>query len=271
MNNIIFGLYNGYNSLKTEKGGIFYFMKSLRKYDNNCKVVILCEKRFLFDDLTSFSKEMNFEIYSDFGIFGNNDDIFLMMYYRFFIYKKYLNESRELFEKVLLTDISDVIFQESPFTIKFTEDLYCASEINKFSDDSYSSYLNRHWIDEINILLNKNNNVNYINKNVICAGTILGTCQGILKYLDFFANIQKQKIVNDQGLLNYFVYNDNTISKTVNKNPLSNSKLLTLDNVSFESLDKDENQYIINKKGEKYSIIHQINRCNFNFMLSLVD
>ena len=62
MNNIIFGLYNGYNSLKTEKGGIFYFMKSLRKYDNNCKVVILCEKRFLFDELTSFSKEMNFEM-----------------------------------------------------------------------------------------------------------------------------------------------------------------------------------------------------------------
>jgi hypothetical protein len=92
-----------------------------------------------------------------------------------------------------------------------------------------------------------------------------------LKYLDFFANIQKQKIVNDQGLLNYFVYNDNTISKTVNKNLLSNSKILTLDNVSFESLDKDENKYIINKKGEKYSIIHQINRCNFNFMLSLVD
>jgi hypothetical protein len=270
MNNIIFGLYNGYNSLKTEKGGIFYFMKSLRKFDNNCKVVILCEKRFLFDELISFSKEMNFELFSDFGIFGNNDDIFLMMYYRFFIYKKYLNESKKIFEKVLLTDISDVIFQESPFNINFSGNLYCALEINKFSDDSYSSYLNRYWIDEINVLLNQNNNENYINKNIICAGTIIGSYDGILKYLNYFSNTQKQKIVNDQGLLNYFVYNDKTITKTVDKIPHTYSKILTLDNISFESLDKNDNRDIINKNGEKYSIIHQINRCNFNFMLSLV-
>ena len=34
MNNIIFGLYAGYKSLTTTNGGILYFMKSLRKYND---------------------------------------------------------------------------------------------------------------------------------------------------------------------------------------------------------------------------------------------
>ena len=270
MNNIIFGLYNGFNSLKTEKGGIYYFMKSLRKYDDKCKVVILCEKKYLFDELLSFSNEMNFEIFTDFGIYGNNDDIFLMMYYRFEIYKKYLQKCNQPFDKILLTDISDVIFQESPFNISFTEDLYCALEVNKFSDDTYSSYLNRYWIQDIERLFNVNNYQIYINKNVICAGTIIGTYEGVLNYLDFYSNTQKQRIVNDQGLLNYYVYNYNTFLKSVSIKPFTESKILTLDNVAFETLDKNENQNIVNKNGEKYSIIHQINRCNFNFMLNLV-
>ena len=45
MNNIILGVYDGYNSLKTSKGGIYYFLKSLRKYNSDCKVVIICEKK----------------------------------------------------------------------------------------------------------------------------------------------------------------------------------------------------------------------------------
>ena len=51
MNNIIFGVFNGYNSLFTKKGGIYYFMKSLRKYNENCKIVIICEKKNIFNDL----------------------------------------------------------------------------------------------------------------------------------------------------------------------------------------------------------------------------
>ena len=33
----------------------------------------------------------------------------------------------------------------------------------------------------------------------------------------------------------------------------------------------DDNKNIINENGEKYSIIHQINRCNLPFMLRLVE
>jgi len=57
--NIIFGVYNGYNNIKTEKGGIYYFIKSLRKYNKECKVVILCEKENIFYELKKLCDENN--------------------------------------------------------------------------------------------------------------------------------------------------------------------------------------------------------------------
>ena len=262
MNNIILGVYSGYNSLKTAKGGIYYFLKSLRKYNKSCKVVIICENNKCFEDLIIFSKEMDFEIYCNFTTKYN------MMFYRFEIYKKYLEETNEKFNKVLLSDINDVIFQEDPFNINFTEELYCALECNVLTDsNNNSSNINRNWINECNHL-SINDYENYKNKYVICAGTILGNYDGIIKYLYFFINVQRIKIVNDQGLLNVYIYNYLTSKKILN---YTESKILTLDRISFDTLNIDINQNIINNNGEKYSIIHQIDRCNLPYMLNLVE
>ena len=123
MSNIIFGVYAGYNSLKTPSGGIYYFFKSLRKY-SDCKVVVVCEKSQIFTDLINFSNEMNFEIYSDFEPRYNNN--VFNIYNRYELYKKYIKESNLIFDKILLSDMNDVIFQDDPFSIDFTEELYCA-------------------------------------------------------------------------------------------------------------------------------------------------
>jgi len=193
MNNIILGVYNGYNSLKTINGGIYYFLKSLRKYNSNCKVVIICEQNNIFEDLIKFSNEMNFEIYSNFITKYN------MMYYRFELYNNYLKKNP--FNKVLLSDINDVIFQEDPFSINFTEELYCALEQSILSDNDNSSLINMVCINECNHL-SENNYNNYKYKYVVCAGTILGSYNGIIKYLEFYKDTQNIKTVNDQGLLN---------------------------------------------------------------------
>jgi hypothetical protein len=262
MPNIIFGVYNGYNSLKTWKGGIYYFMKSLRKYNRDCKVVIVCEKSYLFQDLITFSKHMNFEIYTDFNM------KYKMMYYRFEIYKKYLDEKKTSFDKILLSDINDVIFQEDPFKIQFTEDLYCALEGNNYSDkNNSSSNLNMEWIQECNPF-DGNHPENYIDQYVVCAGTILGTYQGIQNYLQFYSGIQKKRVVNDQALLNIYVYNFAASKKIIE---YKKSNILTLDKILFKTLNFDNNGNIINENGEKYNIIHQIDRCNLQYMLSLVE
>ena len=145
MNNIIFGLYSGYNSLKTNNGGIYYFMKSLRKYNSDCKVVIICEQNKIFKDLIIFSNEMNFEIYTDFKT------KYSLQQSRYEVYYDYLNKHNIIFDKILLSDINDVIFQEDPFIINFTEELYCALEQSILSDtNNSSSKCNMNWINKFN-------------------------------------------------------------------------------------------------------------------------
>jgi hypothetical protein len=193
---------------------------------------------------------MNFEICSNFTTKYN------MMYYRFEIYNNYLKESNVTYDKILLADINDVIFQE---------DLYCALEQSIITDDNNSSNMNRSWINESHYLTGKDYSI-YNNQHVICAGTILGNYDGIIKFLEFYINVQRFKMVNDQGLLNVYVYNFLSSKKCIK---YTESKILTLDRISFDTLNIKNNS-IVNNNGEKYSIIHQINRCNLPFMLSLV-
>jgi hypothetical protein len=266
MKNIIFGLYNGYTSLKTDNGGIYYFMKSLRKYNKNCKVVVVCEKNKIFRNLILCSLRYNFEIYSDFEVKYD------MIFQRFEIYKKYLDEKKsqknKQYNKVLLSDMNDVIFQDDPFSIDFTEEIYCALETNIIIDREKRTKedVNINWINESRHLF-KDYHI-FQNRRVACAGTILGTYHGIQKYLDFFVKVQKNKIVNDQGLFNVYVYNY-LQSKKMKK--YEKSKILTLDRIPFESLHLDNNNYVVNEKSEKYCIVHQINRCNVQFFLQMVN
>ena len=46
----------------------------------------------------------------------------------------------------------------------------------------------------------------FIDKQVVCAGTILGTQAGIQKFLDWYIDVQTQHlyVINDQGLYNIY-------------------------------------------------------------------
>jgi hypothetical protein len=264
MNNIIFGLYNGYNSLKTSSGGIYYFMKSLRKYNTECKIVIVCERYNIFKDLVHFSKEMNFKIYTNFKTrYGLQQS-------RYEVYYEYLNNTNDVFDKILLSDVNDVIFQEDPFAIDFTGDIYCALEQSILTDkNNSSSECNMNWIDKYNNC--QKNYANFNDQFVVCSGTILGTFAGIKTFLHFYDNVQKTNPIDihgiDQGIYNIYVYNYLSSKQLVH---YKESKILTLDKIQFKMLNFDSDDNIINDKGEKYSIVHQINRCNLPFMLSLV-
>ena len=283
MNNIIFGLYAGYKSLTTTNGGILYFMKSLRKYNDKCKVVVFCEKIDMFDELETFSKEMNFEIYNDFTSMAEVSDstynherdrwawpnFFGSPLDRNILCKKYLDNTNEIFNKIYLLDMNDLIFQDDPFSIEFTEDLYCALEGNPLIDNyNCSSRTNMEWINKCDHLINYNTYHNYHGKFVVCHGTLLGTDSGIRTYLNFYSNTEKIKPVVDQGVLNVYVYNYLNSKQIIN---YRRSKILTLDRISFDNLNIDSNDDVINDNGEKYAIIHQINRCNLPFFINKVS
>lgn len=265
---VILGVYSGYRSIKTYKGGIYYFARSLRKYNKDCKVYVLCEKQKLFKELEDLCAEYNLEIYSDFTFRYD------LMLQRYEIYQEILAKLLgDNVDKVLFCDLDDVVFQGDPFSIQFEEPLYCAAEQNILSDvSSSSSGLNRHWMGQAAYVTDYQINT-FEDQPVVCAGTILGNYNGIQDCLKFYAGTQSKRQTSreipDQGLYNIYIYyhTDASFRKIL---PHKNSQILTLDNVIFDTLAVQNNQ-IVNANGELYKIIHQINRCNPEFMKSLAD
>lgn len=266
--NVIFGVYNGYNSLTTDKGGIYYFAKSLRKYNQDCKVVVLCEQDKVFEGLEELCVDYNFEIYSDFTFEYD------LMLYRYKVYQQVLTAwGNQGINKVLFCDLDDVVFQADPFSIEFDEQLYCAAEKNILSDTrNSSSGLNRYWIEQASYVTKYTSNT-FENQPVVCAGTILGKYSGVLDVLKFYNNALRNRIsyreIPDQGLYNIYIYN-HTGADFKKILPYKESQILTLDNVVFDELSVQEGK-VVNNNGQTYAIIHQINRCNPEFMKGLAE
>ncbi len=266
--NVILGTYSGYGSVRTDKGGIHYFAKSLRKYNKDCKVIVLCEKHKVFKELEEICIKYNMQLYTDFSF------TYELMLNRYEVYHKILSTwSKESINRILFCDLDDVVFQGDPFSIKLDEQLYCAAEKNMLTDqNSGSSGLNRHWIQQASYVANYDSS-NFENQPVVCAGTILGTYSGIMDYLNFYTNAMSNRSnsrdVPDQGLYNIYIYNY-TKPEFRKILPYRKSQILTLDSVTFEELNIKDG-WIVNDKGAVYNIVHQINRCNPDFMKGMAE
>ena len=277
MTNVVIGIYNGYDSIVVPKGGIYFFLNSLRKHNKTCKVIILCQQQYHITCLKEICQDLNAEIYSDFSFdelpvlienmdnLKENQFLTINLVYRFIIFKKILESMSEEINSVLMTDVSDVIFQGDPFEIDSGEELYCAMEKNVLSDNAnYSSLLNMQWINQFKFMPNFNTEC-FDNKLVACAGTIYGKYKPIMEYLAYYKDLNEYRFCNDQGLYNIYVHDIKKLSVL----PYTESRILTLDKMEFSELKKDDKGRLVNNKGELYNIIHQACRCNYHYMLSL--
>jgi len=265
-NELVIGCYNYKEpKLSSYKGGIKIFIESLRKFNKTCTIIVL---------MNTCPPEIK-------DLFNKNNVNCLLgfkeklMYTRFIKYYQIINRYKS-FNKILLCDLDDVIFQSNPFDIKLdTNKLYCAQEILSYNDLSdVGTLLNLKWIryaHKFNIGLKNIYIKNYKNKNIICAGTILGNRNAILSYLIWYEKIQTKavKLRNDQALLNIYAYEygDNTI--IVER--YHDGQILTLNGMNFENIRKDSNGFLINSNEEKYCIIHQIDRCGEENLKYLKD
>jgi len=213
----------------------------------------------------NFCKEMNVELNS--SIPNSINNIYHLILYRFCHIYNLLKEETQKYNKIMMSDLTDVIFQEDPFSIEINSGLYLAAEQSILNDKyNSSSELNMDWIKQYSFLNDLDHN-NFNNKYIICAGTILGYYNDIIKYLNDYCTINKY-LNNDQAFLNIYIYNYN---KEIEVIKYTESKILTLDKIDFNDLDKNEKGLIVNKNKEVYSIIHQIDRCNLLYMLDIVE
>ena len=276
--NVVLGLYDGYSSLDTPKGGLGLFVESFRYYNKDDKIVIFVQSKNIFPELKDLAKRFDLELcgYNEEDMLKWNED---RQTYRLLLYNDWLDNKIELFNKVLLSDTNDVMFFGNPFDIE-TKSVYCALEKTKYCNDSgenmSSLMCNLGWLDRvgwaINInnltatCLNKSNAENIVfGKNVICSGTIIGKSEAIMKYL---SKVTKNNLVTytglDQGCWNTYVYSQppDALDMVI----FEHSKILTLDSIDHSTISKDEEGFYLNEKGEKYLIVHQIDRGCFNLI-----
>lgn len=200
MKNLVLGAAIGYRPKDTKT-----FVKSFRKHNKVDDVFLLVYKNIDAEGETKeFLKEYNInylvcdETYVK-GASINNT--------RYFKYLEFLKENR--YKNIFLTDVRDVVFLENLFDGLFANEfLWCFEEDGVIGKNPYM----KRWIEAVfdTSILDR-----LKTKKIICSGTIIGSYDNIVKYLErmchFIKNLDKwsYKITGiDQGIHNWIVYNE---------------------------------------------------------------
>ena len=123
---------------------------------------------------------------------------------RYFAYQRFLQENRDLYDRVLLTDVRDVFFQSDPFAVGQPKPVCFSLEDTKIMWEP----VNQGWLRDVygeEIL------ASVAEQHVACSGTTLGTIAGIEGYLDVVCKELGTRAFNrmevyDQGIHNYIVW-----------------------------------------------------------------
>jgi capsular polysaccharide biosynthesis protein len=123
---------------------------------------------------------------------------------RYFGYRDFLRREASSYRSVLLTDVRDVYFQSDPFAIRHPKAVCFALEDTKIMWEK----LNQSWVRDVygeDVLQTIAAN------HVTCAGTLIGTTEGILTYLDLLCAELSDRAYDrsrsyDQGIHNYILW-----------------------------------------------------------------
>jgi hypothetical protein len=128
------------------------------------------------------------------------------------VYRDFLQSNFKDVERILICDVRDVIFQDDPFKHKKEAELefFCESELIKNDECNGPWWMGGTYGQEV--LDHLGNNL------IICAGTTIGTRDGMLLYLNELINeidrmivmrgqeLQKTRPVVDQVCHNFLIY-----------------------------------------------------------------
>ncbi|WP_419785232.1 hypothetical protein [Pseudodesulfovibrio sp.] len=176
---------------------------------------------------------------------------------RYFCYRDFLLATLPQAERILLTDVRDVIFQADPFSPHWAEGLTCAEEDRRMTIGSCPH--NSHWIRQH---LGEDALSAVANRPILCSGTTVGSSDAILAYL----NVLTEKMTSfsggqrmagfDQGVHNVLAHTGalGPVHLSDNTGPI-----LTLGYFPGEP-DTDAQGRVLNEAGAPALIVHQYDR-----------
>jgi len=172
---------------------------------------------------------------------------------RFLHYRKWL-QSRHGVRRVAMVDVRDVFFQEDPFAmLRDSEDCLFFEEASRMRDCS----LNCRWINQ---LYGEGAWQPYGDEKVLCAGTIVGTRAGLLRYLDVFvdglAASRTFEAGTDQGIMNHIV----RTGKLSNASVRRNGDGVWTGRTDGDTARIDEQGRVVLPDGSPVAVVHQFDR-----------
>eukprot|EP00744_Colponema_vietnamica_P018418 GILI01025991.1.p1 GENE.GILI01025991.1~~GILI01025991.1.p1 ORF type:complete len:398 (-),score=36.98 GILI01025991.1:77-1111(-) len=181
---------------------------------------------------------------------------------RFFLYKEFLDLWSDHFDAVMVTDVTDVVFQRDPFSALSllpprhkNQGIIAALEVDKIELPD----INAEWLAQCF------GHVAYWRlkgEYVSCSGTTIGTLDHMKEYLRRMCDESSRNLWcglqgADQGVHNYVIHNN--LVRKVLKTDFFHGPIATLDDafdLHFDSVGR-----LLNADNQIYHVVHQINRC----------
>jgi len=248
-----------------DSNDIINFIRSFRNFNITDEVYLIVNtapKRELIDVFNRYNIKA---LYTSFNTIFSFNKNFNLNVYRFYKYLDFVNENKKNYNRILITDVTDVVFQENPFSIEKSKDFIIFSEEYEGEVIKENSFNNR-WVS---ISLGEDALNTIGDYPIICAGTTLGSSKNILVYLKTMVMMMTESIEKspsiaregiDQGIHNYIARTKEILFK--NQETKKVGDFIATIGITCQ---KDPDSIKINEdhievNGMKPSIVHQYNR-----------
>jgi len=174
--------------------------------------------------------------------------------WRYSLYRTFLQQQGSVFQRVLLTDVRDVVFQRDPFSYEFPDaDLWFVSEDQSMTIGQ--STINSSWIRETygeEVLKSLSS------CKISCSGTVYGTYAGIMNYLDAMIDqFLVRRVTHDQAVHNFLIHTGVLSHYHVFSN--ETGPILTLHHRK-RPLKTNACRELLNDNGDVALLVHQYDR-----------
>lgn len=244
--NLILGVIQEYSLVTV----LPFFKSIIRSKFTNCDVVIFFRK--ISQDLIEYIKRigiLSFEISHEY----ENDNIVSL---RWKIYANYLNEKKNEYNLVFIADVRDTLFQSDIFKYYERHKSFLGLAIE---DGTLNETSNRIWITNF-VGLEKHKDIE--NERIICLGTLWGTLDKVLEFSTlFWEKYLSNTTFVDQGVANYLFYYEKLLKEFIVKSD-NYGPVMTVGLTQSKNLILDNENNLLNFKGEIAAVIHQYDRKN---------
>ncbi|MBQ9486539.1 MAG: tetratricopeptide repeat protein [Selenomonadaceae bacterium] len=245
MKNLVMGVATGYDWYKLEP-----FVTSFNRYAKNTDLVLFV------DNISDFTRARltrgGVELLPVPAELKN----MIVVDARWAMYKKFLDERGENYSQVLLTDVRDVIFQGDVFEqyAELKSFLCYATESEKIKNERNPA--NHTWLTH---LFGKDEADKLADKQIICAGTVLGTVNVINYFLEKMEYLigKSNTFGDDQAALNYLFYENQLEIENLIESSYHDGNILTAGLFGLNNPLRLQGEKILRGDGGVPAAVHQ--------------